>query len=32
MPHLDSRVDLLLAAVPREDKAKMLLAYLAGDL
>ena len=30
MPRLDSRVDLLLAAVPREDKAKMLSAWIAG--
>jgi hypothetical protein len=31
MPNVDSRVDLLLAAVPREDKAKMLSAWLAGQ-
>jgi hypothetical protein len=29
---LESRVDLLLAAMPREDKAKMLMAWLAGTL
>jgi hypothetical protein len=31
MPNVDSRVDLLLAAVPREAKAKMLDAWLAGQ-
>jgi hypothetical protein len=30
MPNVDSRVDLLLAAVPRDEKARMLQAWLAG--
>jgi hypothetical protein len=32
MPRVDSRVDLLLAAVPQADKAKMLTLWLAGTL
>jgi len=30
--HVESRVDLLLAAIPSADKAKMLCAWLAGTL
>jgi hypothetical protein len=30
--HVDSRVDLLLAALPAADKSKMLCAWLKGDL
>jgi hypothetical protein len=30
--HVESRVELLLAQIPREDKARLLLAYLAGTV
>lgn len=30
--HVESRVELLLAQIPREDKTRLLLAYLAGTI
>jgi uncharacterized Zn finger protein (UPF0148 family) len=30
--HVESRVELLLAQIPREDKAKLLAAYIAGTV